>query len=176
MKKMRGFTLVECLVALAILGIASLIMAQIYANVSRISRANHQNNSSIAYQMEYIEKKDSNEAIKVKSGYTLPATPAANGELPPVDSTTIKNITIKKKDDLGNVLANYGFAVDYYVLQSRDKNNDAQYTYTPGVGGAPGTWALNPNYDNIYKEVDSSITAEQNNYILNYKYFTGYSK
>ncbi|MGN0587459.1 MAG: type II secretion system protein J, partial [Oscillospiraceae bacterium] len=33
-KSVKGFTLVECLVALAILGIASLIMVQIYANVS----------------------------------------------------------------------------------------------------------------------------------------------
>ena len=30
-KSFRGFTLIECLIALAILGIASLVMAQIYA-------------------------------------------------------------------------------------------------------------------------------------------------
>ena len=33
--KIKGFTLAECLIALAILGIGSLVMAQIYADVSK---------------------------------------------------------------------------------------------------------------------------------------------
>ena len=70
MKKTRGFTLVECIVALAILGIASLVMAQIYAAVSQQNRLNHQNNASIANQMKYVEEKTDSEAIRVPSGLT----------------------------------------------------------------------------------------------------------
>ena len=39
-KHIKGFTLIECLIALAILGIASLTMAQIYASVAQRNRNN----------------------------------------------------------------------------------------------------------------------------------------
>lgn len=172
MKKMRGFTLIECLIALAVLGVASLVMAQIYANVSKINRANHQNNSSIAYQMKYVENKTDTEAMRVKAGYTPPATPATNGEVPPINSSTIKNITLTRKDPAtGAVISVYGYAVDYYVLQTRDQNDEAAYTYN----AATDSWSVNPDYNNIYKTPASGVTANNYDYVLNYKYFKGYS-
>lgn len=174
MKKMRGFTLIECIVALAILGIASLVMAQIYASVSNFNRANHQNNSSIANQMKYVEEKTNSEAIKVASGQVVPATMPATGLTPPVTAgTTVKNITLKRKDftDSSKEVV-YSYAVDYYVLQSRDQNDEAKYKYNAGSD----TWTYNTNYQDIFKETDPSLSSQKQQLILNYKYFTGFTK
>lgn len=54
-RKVKGFTLVECLVALAILGVASMVMAQIYASVSLTNRRNHLYNTSLSNQVTYAE-------------------------------------------------------------------------------------------------------------------------
>lgn len=173
MRKMRGFTLIECIIALAILGIGALVMAQIYASVSNINRANHQNNSSIAYQMKYVEEKTNTEAMQVKSGETFPAVLPADGVVPPVSSSTVKNITLtRKKTATLTTDAVYGYAVDYYVLMSRDQNDQAMYKYNTSTK----TWSYNTSYQNIYKEPDSSVTVDNQRYVLNYKYFTGYSK
>lgn len=173
MKKIHGFTLVECIVSLAIIGIGALIMAQIYASVSNINRANHQNNSSIAYQMKYVEQKTNSEAIKVKSGETIPATPPTDGVEPPVNDATVTKMTLtRKKTSTLNTEAVYSYAVDYYVLMSRDQNDEPMYKYNKTTD----TWTYNTNYQNIYEDPDSTVSAENQRYILNYKYFTGYSK
>lgn len=157
MKKLKGFTLVECIVALAVLGIASLVMVEIYANVCRINRANHDTNSSLAYQMEYVEKKDHMEAIKIKANETYDATTGkpTNSQAPHL-RTGVTNISIKGN---GN---EYSFPVDYNVLQSRDMNNEAAYVYD----SATGTWSANPNY----------IGDREDNYYLSYKYWTPNTK
>ncbi|MGN1304927.1 MAG: prepilin-type N-terminal cleavage/methylation domain-containing protein [Oscillospiraceae bacterium] len=173
MKKMRGFTLIECLVALAILGIGSLIMAQIYASVCNVNRMNHQNNSSIANQMKYVEKKTNSESIPVYSNAgskepKLSESEKKNGRTPPVNSTTKYNITLKR-DALPNTLGSrkvaYSYAVDYYVLQTRDQNDNAKYN-------SDGT--RNNDYNNIFKPVSSTETNNNQSMYLNYKYFTGY--
>jgi prepilin-type N-terminal cleavage/methylation domain-containing protein len=171
---LRGFTLIECLVALAILGIGSLIMAEIYANVSSINRMNHQNNSSIAYQMQFVEKKTNTEAMQVKSGQTLPATIPTEGATPPKSTDSTKSIILTRKDSTtGNVISVYSYAVDYYVLMSRDQNNNAAYKYNSSTG----KWEKNTDYQTIYeKSSDDPDDASNYNYVLNYKYFTGYSK
>ncbi|MGN0609024.1 MAG: type II secretion system protein J [Oscillospiraceae bacterium] len=173
MRKIRGFTLVECIIALAILGIGALVMAQIYASVSNVNRANHQNNSSIAYQMKYVEQKTNTEAMKVKSGESIPAVPPATGVAPPVSSSTVKNITLtRKKTATLNKDAVYSYAVDYYVLMSRDQNDQAMYKYNASTD----SWSYNTAYQDIYKGTDSSVTVDKQKYVLNYKYFAGYSK
>ncbi len=58
MKKLKGFTLVECLISLAVLAVASLVMAQIYASVGSINRQNHYMNTSLAAQMALVEQRD----------------------------------------------------------------------------------------------------------------------
>lgn len=163
MKKFKGFTLIECIVALAVLGIASLVMAQIYANVSWINRRNHDINSSLAYQMQYVEKKLSAEAVEVKANEpVLPATGKINTQ-PPHLRTGVNNITIKRVTVGSDIGAGqtYSCAVDYYVLQSRDQNNEAAYTYNSSTN----TWVANPNYTG----------NQDDNYYLNYKYFVGHS-
>lgn len=59
MKKIKGFSLIECIIAIAILGIASLTMAEIYAGVSRTNLDNHLVNTSLSYQMKMVEQTDS---------------------------------------------------------------------------------------------------------------------
>lgn len=174
MKKMRGFTLIECLVALAILGISSLIMAQIYASVCNVNRMNHQNNSSIANQMKYVEKKTNSESIPVYSNAgskesKLTDEEKKSGRMPPLNSSTKYNITLKREalpNTFGSRSAAYSYAVDYYVLQTRDQNDNAKYK-------SDGT--RNNDYNNIFKPVSSSETNTNQSMYLNYKYFTGYT-
>jgi len=62
-KSLKGFTLVECVVAMAILGIASLVMAQIYGSVAKINRENHRANQSLSQTVAAAEKKISSGAL-----------------------------------------------------------------------------------------------------------------
>lgn len=172
-KNFKGFTLLECIIALAILGIASLVMAQIYANVSKINRTNHATNTSLAYQMEYVEKTTNSEAMEVEAQEDFDlvdhdgnsATPdikelkynkpvhhrVTNTSGVKIQYITIKNTSNKKV---------YSFPVDYYVLQSRDQDNQAAYIYDESTK----TWSANTAYDG----------ERADDYYLNYKYLLPY--
>lgn len=120
-RKLKGFTLVECLVAMAILGIASLTMAQIYAGVARRNINNHQSNTSIANQQEFIEKElKDNGALEIKysgsSSKASPTPPHLNGE---TNQATTSYVYIE--DSSGN---KFSYPVDIYILYSRDAKNN----------------------------------------------------
>lgn len=53
--KLKGFTLIECIVALAIIGIASLMMAQIYSSIALINKNNAKLNETLSSQMVQAE-------------------------------------------------------------------------------------------------------------------------
>lgn len=113
-RKFKGFTLIECLVALAILGIASLTMAQIYANVSRRNLKNSQNNTSISNQEQFIERElKGNGAVEITYGEPISPT---NPTPPSGDNEATKSY-IQIKDSSGNT---FSYPVDIYVLRSRD--------------------------------------------------------
>ena len=116
-RKLKGFTLVECLVALAVLGIASLTMAQIYASVARKNLANHTNNTSIAKQMEFIEKE-----LKDNGAVEIPYGGGDPGDQPPPPSGTniAGNSYIEVECSDGT---KFSYPVDIYILNSRDANN-----------------------------------------------------
>lgn len=116
MKKCKGFSLIECIVALAILGIASLTMAEIYGRISMVNRNNHLVNTSLSYQMQVVEEKTNTEAIKISSGES--ATPPTD---PPHRRSNINYLRIERADT-GDV---YSYPVDCYVLLSRDTDNNA---------------------------------------------------
>ncbi|MBQ8827009.1 MAG: prepilin-type N-terminal cleavage/methylation domain-containing protein [Oscillospiraceae bacterium] len=122
MKKMRfkGFTLVECLIALAILGIASLIMAQIYANVSRMNRSNHNINTSLSYQMKYVEKSIEADSIIIYPDGGTTSTPDTSTE-PPHKLGKLTNVKITSS--YGSKYS-YSYPVDIRVLLSRDAKNN----------------------------------------------------
>ena len=65
MKKLKAFTLVECLVALLILGISALLLLQGYTQLLKVTNKNNTRYLSIADQMADAEKKDT------ANGYTI---------------------------------------------------------------------------------------------------------
>ncbi|MGN1137314.1 MAG: type II secretion system protein J [Oscillospiraceae bacterium] len=155
-KKIKGFTLVECLIALAILGIGSLIMAQIYANVSRINLSNHNVNTSLSYQMKVVEEATGADSISMYFGGGTTSTPDPNA----ADSSTTKypphkqGISDLTKPNI-KIVGSYGshtysYPVDIYVLLSRDANDKA-------------------SDDSDYSG------ADEKDYALRYKYIVGHS-
>lgn len=122
-KTVKGFTLIECLVALAILGIASLIMAQIYANVSRINRNNHNVNTSLSYQMKYVENKTGSEAHSILYGDSSNKDPST---IPPASTgggvSKNNNYVTFKSSYSGN---KYSCGADIYILMSRKDSSGA---------------------------------------------------
>ena len=147
-KRFKGFTLVECLVALGVLGIASLTMAQIYASVSIRNKMNHLVNTSLTNQMSYVEKATNTEAVEVKYGNTN-TSPAPT---PPHKTSKSQNDfylkVVKNVTGTAATADEYSYPVDVYILKSRDRNN-SQLTSDGG-----------------YTEAD---------YNLRYKYFLGHS-
>lgn len=165
-KRFRGFTLIECLVALGVLGIASLTMAQIYANVSSRNRMNHLVNTSLSNQMAYVEKYTNTEAVPVYFGGSDTATSdklgasGATGKPPHEKTPTgLLNFKITKYNPSasgGSDLSDkevYSYPADVYVLLSRDaKNKSSSDADFNGAG---------------YNE---------SNFNLRYKYIQGHAK
>ncbi len=132
-KNLKGFTLVECLVALAILGIASMVMAQIYAGVSRSNRMNHLANTSLSNQVTYAEGYSTAvgyvgnfEGDTTKDAVNPPHTSTA-----PVDYTKKQYVTITKAqvDAATGALtpvadSTYSHNVDLRVVYAIDQNGD----------------------------------------------------
>lgn len=144
-KSFKGFTLVECIVALALFAIAALTMAQIYAQVGLMNKKNHSNNTSLAYQMKIVENTTGADAI------SLPFNPSAHGasNQPPHHTPTTKDfISIQRKDGTGTVIAEYSYGVDTFVLLTRHFDNTT----------------------NTDKAVNATDEADDN---LRYKYFIG---
>ena len=144
MKKIKGFTLIECIVALAILGVASLTLAQIYARVAATNTTSHIVNTSLANQVAYVEQYTGSEAVPIYFGSTTntpdpEAADSSTTKKPPhkTSKTTQNNyITITRIDVDGSGSAvdgdAYSFPTDIYVLKSRDSNDknssDAAYS------------------------------------------------
>lgn len=157
-KKFRGFTLVECIVALAILGVGALIMAQIYANVSRINMSNHNVNTSLSYQMRLVEEATGADSITMYFGGGTTSTPDANAadssttKYPPhkqgIASTDLTKPYMKVVGSYNSYV--YSYPTDIYVLLSRDANDKA-------------------SDDSDY------IGAAEKNHALRYKYIVGHS-
>ena len=160
-KSFKGFTLIECLIALAILGIASLTMAQIYAGVAKRNRTNYLINTSISNQMSYVERYTNSEAVSLYYGGGTSSSPDSHavsqggaGEPPHVyksgtntDFVKITRTTPKDPSDPSDTTfshdsnASYSFPADVYVLFSRDQDNqhsanekdlDLRYKYLTG--------------------------------------------
>lgn len=183
----KGFTLVECLIAMAILAIASTLMAGIYASVSTRNKFNHFNNTSLANQMAYIEKYENAATLPIYYG-GLDASKktqkdseiTSNSRKPPhehvgTNTGTSAYVQIQKLDKNGNVVTTsetvgstkgvpkYSFPVDIFVMYSRDTQDDAS-TKPTAVGS--NERETNTSY--------SPIFGEQNNN-LRYKYVLGHT-
>lgn len=153
MKKVfKGFTLVECIVAMAILGIASLTMAEIYAVVAQRNKQNHFANTSLSNQMAYIEKYTDSETLSVYFGGNASNKDAALNSpatlYPPHKQSGISSnggesayVQIESNYEhstdpygtgTGTAKASYSYAADIYIMYSRDtknkSSNDADYS------------------------------------------------
>lgn len=138
-KTFKGFTLVECIVALAILAIACLILGGIEASVARTNTYNHFTNSSLSNQMAYIERYENADTVKIENNYSGATPPSGSntGTTAYVKITKIKQIpttsgtnpseydplstSFKTANRVSN--SSYSFPVDIYVMYSRDTQN-----------------------------------------------------
>jgi len=138
LKFINGFTLVECIVAIAILGIASLVMAQIYGAVARANVENHKINESLSTTVANVErqlKSDSGTNFKIinidgdnLSNTTTRITFTKDGTHAPGTSGDYK---IKQQDtDIYIYCAHYENNVTYtnYTSPSNDPI-DLRYKY-----------------------------------------------
>lgn len=165
-KKFNGFTLVECIVALAILGIGSLIMAQIYANVCRINLNNHRVNTSLAYQMKLVEEQTNADRVEIYYNDSNTADPNSK------DSDTAKKPPHEQGNDrCVSIVSNYtnnefSYPVDIFVLLSRSE-------VTVEETDASGLTTIKT------KSVASSDSdyngPDEGDYNLRYKYIMGHS-
>lgn len=175
MRKFKGFTLVECLVAMAILAIACMTLGGIEASVARRNRFNHFANSSLANQMAYVEKYENAETVKINntitSGTTTPPTGTNSGATAYVQVTKVKHNSTNTVD-LTNLDTNSkcSFPVDIYVMYSRDTNNKSSKDAAYGdVAGSMSTNSVDTSTN------DSKTTNTENSGNLRYKYLLGHT-
>ncbi|MDE6762635.1 MAG: prepilin-type N-terminal cleavage/methylation domain-containing protein [Oscillospiraceae bacterium] len=138
-KSVKGFTLIECLIALAILGVASLTMAQIYAGVARRNMRNHLTNTSISNQIKYVEQysNSTTDAVIVKGDDVAPGDSMGSSQY--MEIFEIKNVDSNGVIELDNDRT-YGYSVDVYALNTRDASDnvttngtvDLRYRYLVG--------------------------------------------
>lgn len=187
-KQFKGFTLVECLVALAVLGIASLTMAQIYASVAQRNRNNHIVNTSISNQMAYVERYTNSQAVPIYYGSTTEvadneAKKTSTTKYPPHRKTMSTNYNYVKltkvkstADPLSDTFntstdriadSTYSFPVDVYVLMSRDNNDVSSNNKKPDGT----TSSFNAQYKNYF-----TSSGKDKDINLRYKYITGHTK
>jgi hypothetical protein len=115
-------------VALAILGVATLTMAQVYSAVARMSRDNEFMNISLSEQMKYVESRSTTntEAVKIPSA---PGTISGENTSHKINTTRYRVfITGGPVKNDGTVDAayddfEYEYGVDMYILYSRDVND-----------------------------------------------------
>lgn len=111
--KIRGFTLVECIVAMAILGISSLLIVQAYTQLMKVTTMNNTLSTSIADQMADAEAKADGNA-KLISGTAISSNTYSSSEG--------KTFTLKKLDDSGNAVQTYVTNVDVYCVRPYDQH------------------------------------------------------
>ncbi len=109
MKKQKGFTLVECIVALAVLGIAAMVMAQVYSMVCKSNEMTHRINESLSQTVGSIEKQESSSGV-IK-----------------IDTGTSRQITFKKK----GASSGYTYTMDttMYVYKAQDSEAHGKTFY-----------------------------------------------
>ena len=66
-KHLKGFTLIECIIAMFILGISSLLLVQAYSQLMRVSSMSNEENISISKQMDDAERQNDSDADLVST-------------------------------------------------------------------------------------------------------------
>lgn len=173
-KRFKGFTLVECLVALAVLGMASLTMAQIYSNVARKNKTNNLINTSLSNQMAYVERYTDSETITVAYGGAASTDPPHKTDA----GGSTNYVKIQKVLPTDTSEENkYSFPVDVYLLRSRNSKDEAlNKQKSDMISGAAGH--VGPDSEYVYYDVvdvGNTNGYGEADYNLRYKYILGHS-
>lgn len=170
-KTFKGFTLVECLVAMAILAIAGTLMAGIYANVASRNNFNTFNNASLSNQMAYIEKYENANTVKITNTHS--------GTTPPKGTNSGTTAYVKVKNSTTSL--EYSFPVDIYIMYSRDTQNQSTRTGLTEIdssGNASGG-STNSAYGKVAGSFSTNGTDKnkdgENQGNLRYKYLLGHT-
>ncbi len=177
-KSFKGFTLVECLVAMAILAIAGTLMAELYATVSSRNKQNHFMNTSLANQMAYIEKYENAATLPIFYGgldgsknTKKDSEITSNSRKPPHEHVATNTgesayVQVQRLDSSGNAISadKYSFPVDIFIMYSRDTHNEAS---SQPAAADSNDRTTNTNYSKMFGE-------QSNN--LRYKYVLGHTK
>ena len=188
-KTFKGFTLVECLVAMAILAIAGTLMAEIYATVAQRNNSNNFLNTSLANQMKYIENYTNSATLAIYYGDSDTSEPHADpnigSEVPPhmtsvSDNHNYVTVTKRNSDGTWDTSSQYSFPVDIYVMYSRDTKDEARTSVTVDADGKRTSETDNTNYGSISESIDDSFESKDSSgnitgVSLRYKYILGHT-
>ena len=138
MKKVKGFTLIECLIAMFILGIASLLLCQGYTQLMKITSRTARVNASLAHQTQLAESGKAPDDTNVKrlggdtykNKYEL--------KIKYVDTTTYSNSNRKYIPSSGK----YDCKVSVFAVSGKYRSNGSMATYSYG-----NTYASSDNKD-----------------------------
>jgi prepilin-type N-terminal cleavage/methylation domain-containing protein len=167
--KIKGFTLVECIVAMTIFAIASLTIAQVYVTVTAIQKENEYMQYSLANQMKYVENESTGEAVDIELSDVVASPPTAGNA-----STTLGAIG-------GNVVKMYkitpgtnGFdGLDGIISGTGDDVVDSDFVYYVGVdmfvyksrtGSSAGTT------EDVTYDASGRVNTDETNTNLRYKF------
>lgn len=120
-KKLKGFTLVECIVAMAIIGVASVMMAQIYSGIAKINRDNAAANRTLNEEMDYVEKQltedGDNISCTIMTNYNVSTADAKKKETDDPSKVSVSQnssvtFSLKVKDSTPSILSGKFSAID----------------------------------------------------------------
>lgn len=152
-KKIKGFTLVECIVAMAIIGIASVMMAQIYSGIAKINRDNAAANRTLNEEMKFCEQQ------LMKGGDNVSCTLLTNYSTTAVDEK-INGAGIAA-DDQVKLVPNQSFT---FKITTKESGDSSKFS------------ALDPSRKRnvgvvVYKiKEDKADSAEYEDQIIRYKF------
>lgn len=144
-RKLKGFTLIECIIALFILAISSLLLVQAYTQLVAVTRENYTRYNSIGRQMAdaenttYAEGKDVNnpksvdvQAKKIQEAKKL----TFNAKYPNSSSTVVRSISedvyvyvVSPFDMQGNQLPTGAGQGSGGAADSAQSGTDSRYLY-----------------------------------------------
>lgn len=142
-KTMKGFTLIECIIAMAIMGIASMLMVQVYGTVALMNRDNRKMNVSLEVQMEYAENQLAEEGGDVKIGRYANYTPVTSEPTSPTAPPKDTNGGTKS----GTLTDGIKFDMKDATKKAKFDNPDKSSEIDLYVIGTNNGSSENPNYD-----------------------------
>lgn len=106
MKRLKGFTLIECIIALFILGISSLLLVQAYGQLMKVTVSSNTENISISKQMADAERRNTAGAKKITVTMTK--------------GFVVTKVKIGSEPEKTLDTSDYTFQVDAYQIQGRN--------------------------------------------------------